>query len=75
MRTINKIACIACAAIGLAACSEDANQWPVDESYSHLFRTTNLSLVETEPTSVVLSFNGVTSATQSSGLRLSRPTP
>lgn len=64
MRTINKIACIACAAIGLAACSEDANQWPVDESYSHLFRTTNLSLVETEPTSVVLSFNGVTSATQ-----------
>lgn len=64
MRTINKIACIACAAIGLASCSKDANQWPVDESYSHLFRTTNLSLVETEPTSVVLSFNGVTSATK-----------
>ena len=48
----------------LASCAENANEWSVDESYSRLFRTTNLSLVETQPTAVVLSFNGVTSATQ-----------
>ena len=48
----------------LTSCSEDVNEWPVDESYSRLFRTTNLSLVETQPTSVVLSFNGVTNASK-----------
>lgn len=64
MRLINKFLCLAFAAMGFVSCSENVNEWPVDESYSQLFRTTNLSLVETQPTSVVLSFNGVTGATK-----------
>lgn len=48
----------------LTSCSEDANEWPVDSSYAHLYRTTHFELEETKPTAVVLKFNGVAEATK-----------
>lgn len=51
-------------AIVLASCKEDANEWPVDASYDHLYRTTHFELEEMGPTSVVLKFNGVTEASK-----------
>lgn len=46
------------------ACSEDVNNWPVDPSYDRLYQTTHFDVEETEPTSVVLKFNGISDATK-----------
>lgn len=48
----------------LTSCSEDVNQWPVDSSYDRLYQTTHFDVEETEPTSVILKFNGITDATK-----------
>ena len=48
----------------LTSCSEDVNKWPVDPSYDRLYQTTHFDVEETEPTSVVLKFNGISDATK-----------
>lgn len=48
----------------LTSCSEDVNQWPVDSSYDRLYQTTHFEVEETEPTSVVLKFNGISDASK-----------
>lgn len=47
------------------SCQEDANDWKIEPGHDRLFRTTELKVADnTEPTSVVLSYRGVTDATQ-----------
>lgn len=46
------------------SCSEDANNWPVDPSYDRLYQTTHFDVEETEPTAVILKFNGISDATK-----------
>ncbi|MBQ8521482.1 MAG: DUF5123 domain-containing protein, partial [Bacteroides sp.] len=48
----------------MPSCQEDANDWGFDEEHNRLFRSTNFELVKEEPTSVLLSFKGVTDATK-----------
>lgn len=64
MKTIHKIICTLALVGSMAACNEDVNDWPVDDSYSHLYRTTHFEVEEARATSVVLRFNGVAEATK-----------
>ena len=64
MKAIHKILCAVALICGITACSEDVNEWPVDESYAHLYRTTHFQVEEAKATSVVLKFNGVAEATK-----------
>ena len=50
--------------LAVVSCEEDANNWEYDPSYERLFRPTKLSVAETEPTAVMLSYQGVTDATK-----------
>lgn len=43
---------------------EEANEWEVDPSHDRLFRSTKFEVKETNPTSALLSFRGVTNATK-----------
>lgn len=61
---ISRLLLLIAATATLAACSDDANEWPVDPSHARLFRSTHMELVETLPTSVEISYNGVTDATK-----------
>ena len=47
-----------------AACQDDVNDWKVDGSHDRLFRPTSFKCMEENPTSVLLSFNGVKDATK-----------
>ena len=49
-------------AFSVIAC-EEANEWEVDPSHDRLFRSTKFEVKETNPTSALLSFRGVTNAT------------
>lgn len=63
----NKIFALAFGCIALCslpACQEDANDWGFDEEHNRLFRSTSFELVKEEPTSVLLSFKGVSNATK-----------
>ena len=64
MKVIHKIICAITIVLGFVACNEDVNEWSVDSSYAHLYRTTHFELEETRPTSVLLKFNGVAEATK-----------
>ena len=64
MKAIHKILCVVALICGFTACSEDVNEWPVDKSYAHLYRTTHFQVEEAKATSVVLKFNGVAEATK-----------
>ncbi|MDY3789772.1 DUF5123 domain-containing protein [Bacteroides fluxus] len=46
------------------ACQDDVNDWAVDGSHDRLFRSTSFECVEENPTSALLSFNGVQGATK-----------
>ena len=48
----------------ITACSDEVNNWPVDPSYDRLYQTTHFEVDEVMPTSVILKFNGITSATK-----------
>lgn len=50
-------------AFSVIAC-EEANEWEVDPSHDRLFRSTKFEVKETNPTSALLSFRGVTNATK-----------
>ena len=50
-------------AFSVIAC-EEANEWDVDPSHDRLFRSTKFEVKETNPTSALLSFRGVTNATK-----------
>ena len=50
-------------ALAIAAC-DDANDWEYDPSHDRPFRPTQFETVEELPTSVQVSFNGVTDATK-----------
>ena len=50
-------------AFSVVAC-EEANEWEVDSSHDRLFRSTKFEVKETNPTSALLSFRGVTNATK-----------
>ena len=50
-------------AFSVIAC-EEANEWEVDPSHDRLFRSTKFEVKETNPTSALLSFRGVTDATK-----------
>ena len=54
--------CLLCALC--ASCSDEVNNWPVDPSYDRLYQTTHFEVDEVMPTSVILKFNGITSATK-----------
>lgn len=60
----NKIMALLLGVLAFTACDEDANNWGIDETYDRLFRTTNFELIDEEPTSVMLSFKGVSGATK-----------
>lgn len=47
-----------------AIACEEANDWEVDPSHDRLFRSTKFEVKETNPTSALLSFRGVTNATK-----------
>lgn len=52
-------------ALCTTSCGEDANDWGIEPGHDRLFRTTEFKVADnTEPTSVVLSYRGVTDATQ-----------
>lgn len=61
---INKIMALLLGVLAFTACDDDANNWGIDETYNRLFRSTNFELIEEEPTSVMLSFKGVSGATK-----------
>jgi len=50
--------------LSVAACQEDANEWEYDSSYSRLFRSTKFEVIDAMPTTVLLSYRGVTDATK-----------
>ena len=65
MKTRNVFYILMCLlSFSLAACQEDANDWGVDPSHDRLFRTTSFEASKVASTSILLSYNGVTSATQ-----------
>lgn len=52
-------------ALCTTSCGEEANDWGIEPGHDRLFRTTEFKVADnTEPTSVVLSYRGVTDATQ-----------
>lgn len=52
-------------ALFATSCQEEANDWGIEPGHDRLFRTTEFKVADnTEPTSVVLSYRGVTDATQ-----------
>lgn len=63
MKKIKYIMLLMLLAITFAGCSE-VNNWDVDSSTDRLFSSTHVSVVETNPTSVLISYHGIKDATK-----------
>jgi len=51
--------------LSVTACQEDANDWGIESGHDRLFRTTEFKVADnTSPTSIMLSFRGVTDASK-----------
>lgn len=50
-------------ALTYTGCKEDANEWPIEAEYDRPFRPTTFEIGEARPTSLKLSYTGVTHAT------------
>lgn len=52
-------------AFSAVACQEDANDWGIEPGHDRLFRTTEFKVaVNTSPTSIMLSYRGITDASK-----------
>lgn len=51
--------------LSITACQEDANDWGIESGHDRLFRTTEFKVADnTSPTSIILSYRGVTDASK-----------